>query len=46
MDLNEKVASLPAEPGVYLFKDVMGTTLYIGKASSLRSRVQILFPGK
>jgi excinuclease ABC subunit C len=43
MDLDQKVASLPAEPGVYLFKDVLGAILYIGKASSLRSRVRSYF---
>ena len=43
MDLDQKVASLPAQPGVYLFKDVLGTILYIGKASSLRSRVRSYF---
>ena len=43
MDLPEKVASLPAEPGVYQFKDVLGTILYVGKARSLRSRVKSYF---
>jgi len=35
--------SLPARAGVYLFKDVMGRVLYIGKASSLKSRVGSYF---
>ena len=43
MELSEKVASLPAEAGVYLFKDALGTILYIGKARSLRSRVRSYF---
>ena len=43
MDLQEKVASLPAEPGVYLFKDTLGSILYVGKAGSLRHRVRSYF---
>src|SRR5580704_14644541 len=39
-----EIAALPPEsPGVYLFKDVAGTVLYVGKASSLRSRVRSYF---
>jgi excinuclease ABC subunit C len=45
-DLREKVAQLPASPGVYLFKDGSGRVLYVGKAKSLRSRVaSYLQPG-
>ncbi|MFY9585069.1 MAG: excinuclease ABC subunit UvrC [Candidatus Acidiferrales bacterium] len=43
MELEQKVASLPAEAGVYLFKDVLGTVLYVGKAQSLRHRVKSYF---
>ncbi|HUK30194.1 MAG TPA: excinuclease ABC subunit UvrC [Candidatus Acidoferrum sp.] len=43
MDLEQKVASLPAEPGVYLFKDVMGKIVYVGMSVSLRSRVKSYF---
>ncbi len=43
MDLTQKAASLPAEPGVYLFKDALGTILYVGKSSSLRNRVKSYF---
>ncbi|HEY0703838.1 MAG TPA: excinuclease ABC subunit UvrC [Candidatus Acidoferrales bacterium] len=43
MDLREKVAQLPTGPGVYLFQDVTGKTLYVGKANSLRSRVRSYF---
>jgi excinuclease ABC subunit C len=43
MDLEQKVASLPAEPGVYLFKDVMGKIVYVGMSTSLRSRVKSYF---
>jgi len=43
MELEQKVASLPAEAGVYLFKDALGTILYVGKAQSLRHRVKSYF---
>jgi excinuclease ABC subunit C len=43
MELSEKVAALPVEPGVYLYKDVLGTVIYVGKASSLRHRVKSYF---
>jgi excinuclease ABC subunit C len=43
MDLIQKAGSLPTEPGVYLFKDVLGNILYVGKAGSLRSRVKSYF---
>jgi excinuclease ABC subunit C len=34
------VSRLPADPGVYLFRDGEGTVLYVGKANSLRDRVR------
>ena len=40
MELLERVDSLPAEPGVYLFKSEGGAVLYVGKAQNLRSRVR------
>src|SRR3984957_16418708 len=43
MDLDQKAASLPTEPGVYLFRDVLGKVLYVGKSSSLRNRVKSYF---
>jgi len=35
----ENRASLPDEPGVYLFRDARGRVLYVGKAKSIRKRV-------
>ena len=39
----DKLASLPAQPGVYFMKDAAGTILYVGKAISLRYRVRSYF---
>jgi excinuclease ABC subunit C len=43
MEPREKAALLPESPGVYLFKDAVGTVLYVGKARSLRNRVRSYF---
>ena len=43
MMLSEKIKGLPDRPGVYLFKGKRGEMLYIGKALSLRKRVQSYF---
>jgi excinuclease ABC subunit C len=37
--------SLPDKPGVYLMKNVRGRIIYIGKAKSLKKRVQSYFTG-
>ena len=41
--LREKAESLPAQPGVYIFKDEAGRPIYVGKAKSLRHRVRSYF---
>ncbi|MBL8175510.1 MAG: excinuclease ABC subunit UvrC [Bryobacterales bacterium] len=43
MELRDKVSQLPAQPGVYLYKDGAGKVIYVGKAKSLRSRVRSYF---
>ena len=43
MDLPEKIRSLPASPGVYLYKNAEGEVIYVGKAKNLRSRVSSYF---
>ena len=37
--LKEQRRNLPDGPGVYLFKDAHGTVIYVGKAKSIRNRV-------
>ncbi len=39
-DLKERIAALPEQPGVYLYLDPAGETLYVGRARSLRARVR------
>jgi excinuclease ABC subunit C len=43
MDLTEKIRTLPAQPGVYLYKNAEGEVIYVGKAKSLRARVRSYF---
>jgi excinuclease ABC subunit C len=40
MDLHEKIRTLPARPGVYLYRNALGDVIYVGKAKNLRSRVR------
>jgi excinuclease ABC subunit C len=41
--LQDKIANLPTEPGVYLMKDRSDEIIYVGKAVNLRSRVRSYF---
>lgn len=41
--LDDKLANLPARPGVYQHKDEKGTVIYVGKAKNLRNRVRSYF---
>lgn len=43
VDLKQAIAALPAEPGVYLFRDRRGSLLYVGKAKRLDQRVRSHF---
>jgi excinuclease ABC subunit C len=42
-DLKREIDSLPAQPGVYLFRDAKGDLLYVGKAKRLDQRVRSHF---
>jgi excinuclease ABC subunit C len=41
--VREQLASLPRNPGVYLFRGEGDEVLYVGKAKSLRARVRTYF---
>ena len=43
MDLQQKIRTLPASAGVYLYKNAEGEIIYVGKAKNLRSRVASYF---
>ncbi len=43
MDLQQKIRSIPASPGVYLYKNTEGEVIYVGKAKSLRHRISSYF---
>jgi len=43
MNLQKKLAELPKQPGVYMYKDTSGEIIYIGKAATLRNRVRQYF---
>lgn len=38
--IKDQLASVPTEPGVYLWKDKHGTVIYVGKAKQLRARMR------
>ena len=39
-DLKDQIARLPEQPGVYLYFNAAGETIYVGKARALRDRVR------
>ncbi|MCC6483389.1 MAG: excinuclease ABC subunit UvrC, partial [Armatimonadetes bacterium] len=41
--LSDKLASLPAKPGCYIYKNDKGEVLYVGKAVNLHNRVRSYF---
>ena len=41
--LKSLIVVLPDKPGVYLFYDVNGTVIYVGKAKNLKKRVASYF---
>jgi excinuclease ABC subunit C len=41
--VENQLKTLPAKPGVYLFRDAGGKVLYVGKAKTLRPRVRSYF---
>ena len=42
-NLEKKVKKLPDSPGVYLYKNINGEIIYIGKANNLKNRVKSYF---
>lgn len=43
LTLREKIDSAPTMPGVYQYRDVGGTVIYVGKAKNLRNRTRSYF---
>lgn len=41
--IRQQLKALPAQPGVYIFKDAAGKILYVGKAKVLRHRTRSYF---
>ena len=45
MNLKDKIALLPTEPGCYLMKNDKAEVIYVGKAKNLKNRVKTYFTG-
>ncbi|MDI6453575.1 excinuclease ABC subunit UvrC [Peloplasma aerotolerans] len=45
MNLKDKIALIPTEPGCYLMKDHKDEVIYVGKAKNLKNRVKTYFTG-
>jgi excinuclease ABC subunit C len=46
LTISQKLKNLPQSPGVYIFKNKVGEILYVGKAASLKERVNSYFQNK
>ena len=46
MNLKKEIARLPGSPGVYIFLDVGGKIIYVGKSKSIKKRVSSYFQNK
>jgi excinuclease ABC subunit C len=44
--LSRKLSDLPANPGVYLYRDKKGELLYVGKAKILKNRIKSYFQSR
>jgi excinuclease ABC subunit C len=44
--LSLKISNIPANPGIYQFKDSKGKIIYVGKAKNLRNRVRSYFAAR
>lgn len=44
--IEQQLTLLPDKPGIYFFYDAAGMLMYVGKATSLKSRVRSYFNGK
>lgn len=42
-DIKEELKKVPSDPGVYIMKDKIGTTIYVGKAKNLKNRLKQYF---
>src|SRR5687768_9965710 len=45
-NLKAHIARLPEQPGVYLYLNAGGETIYVGKARALRERVRSYLPAR
>lgn len=39
----QKPKNIPEDPGVYLYKDILGRVIYVGKAKNLKNRINSYF---
>jgi len=46
MNLKKIASDLPDKPGIYIFRDMNGSIIYVGKAVSLKKRVSSYFHGR